>query len=105
MTDLAATLKQAPAAWFLSTESEDAVPIARAAAELAPRAALTAFIGPEGGWTDAEGQQFRAAGATPVRLTATILRIETAAVAAAAVVACGAPLLPPLPCTQRRGSG
>jgi 16S rRNA (uracil1498-N3)-methyltransferase len=88
LTDLAMALKQAKSAWFLSTESTDALPIARAAAEWSGPDSLTAFIGPEGGWTDAEQQQFRAAGAKPVRLTSTILRIETAAIATAAVVAC-----------------
>ena len=48
---------------------------------------LTLLIGPEGGWTDEEVARMRAAGLTGVRLTATILRVETAAVAAAAIVA------------------
>jgi 16S rRNA (uracil1498-N3)-methyltransferase len=91
LTDVATALRRAPKAWFLSTESSDAAPVARAAAELPGDAPLTAFIGPEGGWTDAEREQFVATGATPVRLTTTILRIETAAVATAAVVASLAP--------------
>jgi 16S rRNA (uracil1498-N3)-methyltransferase len=49
-------------------------------------AALTAFIGPEGGWTDEEIAQFQAAGATGVKLTPTVLRVETAAVAIAAIL-------------------
>lgn len=44
------------------------------------------FIGPEGGWTAAEMDAFRAAQIQPVRLTDTVLRVETAAIAAAAVV-------------------
>ena len=44
------------------------------------------FIGPEGGWTDAELDAMTAAGLAPARLTGTILRIETAAVAAVAVL-------------------
>ena len=44
------------------------------------------FIGPEGGWTAAEMDAFRTAQIQPVRLTDTVLRIETAAIAAAAVV-------------------
>lgn len=75
-------------AWFLSTESEDPISIGPAVADLSAGAALTAFVGPEGGWTTPEVEQFIAAGATAVRLTPTILRIETAAVTAAAVVAC-----------------
>jgi 16S rRNA (uracil1498-N3)-methyltransferase len=45
------------------------------------------FIGPEGGWTADETQTMSQAGLTPVALTPTILRVETAAVAAAAIVA------------------
>jgi 16S rRNA (uracil1498-N3)-methyltransferase len=45
------------------------------------------FIGPEGGWTDDELARFAHSGLTGLKLTATILRIETAAVATAAIVA------------------
>lgn len=48
------------------------------------------LIGPEGGWSDGELARSRDAGAAPVTLTATILRIETAAVVAAGVVMCRA---------------
>jgi 16S rRNA (uracil1498-N3)-methyltransferase len=47
---------------------------------------ITLLVGPEGGWTSDELNVFVASGLTPVRLGATILRIETAAVAAAAIV-------------------
>lgn len=43
-------------------------------------------IGPEGGLTDEETAQARAAGWTPVRFAAAILRVETAAVAGAAAI-------------------
>jgi 16S rRNA (uracil1498-N3)-methyltransferase len=43
------------------------------------------LIGPEGGWTESEEKAFAQAGAAGTRLTQTCLRIETAAVAAAAV--------------------
>jgi 16S rRNA (uracil1498-N3)-methyltransferase len=86
LTNVADALRGAGPAWFLSTEVPDAVPVLRALDRLAKATALTAFIGPEGGWTDAEQMQFVAAGATPVRLTPTVLRVETAAVATAAVV-------------------
>jgi 16S rRNA U1498 N3-methylase RsmE len=46
------------------------------------------LIGPEGGWTDGEIVMMQDRGLTGVRLTTTILRVETAAIAAAAVVAC-----------------
>lgn len=51
----------------------------------AASSALTAVIGPEGGLTDQERLQFRAAGFTPVRLGPHLLRFETAAIAAAVV--------------------
>ena len=46
---------------------------------------LTAVIGPEGGLTEAEVSMLSARGATIVRLASTILRVETAALAVAAV--------------------
>ena len=48
---------------------------------------VTLLIGPEGGWTADETALMRDRGLTPVKLTATILRVETAAVSAAAIVA------------------
>jgi len=49
--------------------------------------ALTVVVGPEGGLLDAERQVFLSAGFDPVRLAPDLLRFETAAIAAAAVVA------------------
>ena len=46
---------------------------------------LTLLIGPEGGWTEEEMQSFNDAGLTGVSIARTILRVETAAVAAAIV--------------------
>jgi 16S rRNA (uracil1498-N3)-methyltransferase len=43
-------------------------------------------LGPEGGWTDSEVDQFRAAGWSSASLGDTILRAETAAIAATAIV-------------------
>ena len=48
------------------------------------RAAL--LTGPEGGWTDAERQLAAAAGWQPVSLGPQVLRAETAAMAAIAVL-------------------
>jgi 16S rRNA (uracil1498-N3)-methyltransferase len=52
------------------------------------RASSLLLIGPEGGFTDDELRLMDDLGLTGVKLTGTILRVETAAVAAAAVVAC-----------------
>jgi 16S rRNA (uracil1498-N3)-methyltransferase len=50
--------------------------------ELIDSAAVTLAIGPEGGWTEAEEQAFRKTGWEPATLGPTILRAETAAIAA-----------------------
>jgi 16S rRNA (uracil1498-N3)-methyltransferase len=47
---------------------------------------LTLLIGPEGGWTDAEIAVFAAKKVSGNGLTTTVLRLETAAIAAASVV-------------------
>ena len=73
--------------WYFSTAGETRA-AGTAAAALPPDAPVTAFIGPEGGWTDDELARFAAAGCVAVRLTDTVLRVETAAVAAAAVIGC-----------------
>ena len=73
------------AGWYLSTAA-DALPVNEAAARATAAAPITAFIGPEGGWTDDELSRFAAAALTPVRLTATVLRVETAAIVTAAMI-------------------
>lgn len=57
------------------------VPAAGAGGEPMP---TTLIIGPEGGLTDAEREHLTTAGARAIRLAPTVLRIETAAIAAAA---------------------
>ncbi len=52
-----------------------------------PADTVALLLGPEGGWTDAEREQSAAAGWQPVSLGPHILRAETAALAALAVVA------------------
>jgi 16S rRNA (uracil1498-N3)-methyltransferase len=64
----------------LSTESQ-ATPIADVRAD-----AMTLLVGPEGGWTDEELALFSDRRYAAVTLTQSILRVETAAIAAAAVV-------------------
>jgi len=91
LEDAIARAVDAGAAWFLSTEEPRATGVADAFHRLPPGKRLTAFVGPEGGWTVQERERFAAAGATPVRLTPTVLRVETAAVTVAAVIACLAP--------------
>lgn len=46
----------------------------------------TLLIGPEGGWSEAELAQLDRAGLMEIQLTQTILRVETASIAAAAVM-------------------
>src|SRR5690348_6203107 len=72
--------------WFFSTEVEGATRVGEAIQSLTSNE-ITLLIGPEGGWTSQEIAAMRKGNLTPVRLTATILRVETAAVAAAAIVA------------------
>jgi len=71
--------------WFCST-GDAALPIATAVGNHTGKV-LTIFIGPEGGWTPEELVGMSAAGLIGVRLTDTVLRVETAAVAAGAIVA------------------
>lgn len=47
---------------------------------------VTAFVGPEGGLTEGEVEMLKSHGARPVRLTNTILRVETAAIALTAML-------------------
>jgi 16S rRNA (uracil1498-N3)-methyltransferase len=54
-------------------------------------ASLTLFVGPEGDWSEGEVAQFAKRHLTGMTLGETILRVETAAIAAAAVVAALAP--------------
>lgn len=45
-------------------------------------------VGPEGGWSDDERARILGAGARPLRLSTSILRVETAAIAGLAVLQC-----------------
>lgn len=48
---------------------------------------ILTWVGPEGGWTDAEREQLAQSGAVPTTLAPTVLRTETAAVAVMATTA------------------
>lgn len=77
--------------WVCATELP-AMPVMQAADALAKAGGdgpldLVILIGPEGGWAPAEIERFAAGGLTAITLGTTILRVETAAVAAAAIVA------------------
>jgi 16S rRNA (uracil1498-N3)-methyltransferase len=54
--------------------------------ERKPDETLAALVGPEGGWTDRERSQLVSGGWMPVSLGAQILRAETAALAAVAIL-------------------
>lgn len=69
---------------ILLSEVEDAVSLKAALAGCRPPVSLA--LGPEGGWTPAEIELFKAAGWKSASLGNTILRAETAAIAAVAVV-------------------
>lgn len=72
--------------WFFDT-GPTAIPVRQLLLNPSPPPDLTLLVGPEGGWSTAEVDRMLDAHLTAVALTATILRIETAAVAAAAVIA------------------
>jgi 16S rRNA (uracil1498-N3)-methyltransferase len=67
-------------------ESEHGIMLKDALQPQAAGESVILAIGPEGGWTDAEVDLFRAAGWILASLGSTILRAETAAIAATAVV-------------------
>lgn len=55
-------------------------------ASVEPSESITAFFGPEGGWSDAELESAKAAGLALVTFGGRILRAETAAIAIAAIL-------------------
>jgi 16S rRNA (uracil1498-N3)-methyltransferase len=67
-------------------ESEENLMLKDAIASRSPDEGVVLAIGPEGGWADNEVDLFRQTEWTPASLGATILRSETAAIAALAVV-------------------
>lgn len=71
--------------YFLEEEAAPAL-IRTLPGERVPLAGVALFTGPEGGWTDPERQAAAAAGWQPVSLGPQVLRAETAALAAVAIV-------------------
>ena len=85
LTRLGDCLDDAAGARYHLSTAADATAVFERLAGDAPQD-VTAFVGPEGGWTDEELARLTAAGSAAVKLTPTILRVETAAVAVAAIV-------------------
>ena len=67
---------------YLSTEPE-AEPILKVLAGTKASRELLLLVGPEGGLSDTELESLEASGAIGVKLTRTVLRVETAAIAGA----------------------
>ncbi len=86
LTSLESLIKPNMSAWFLST-GPNALSIRQLLINSLP-SVLTLFIGPEGGWTDNESTHFNTNKIPAAALTQTVLRVETAAITAAAVVLC-----------------
>jgi 16S rRNA (uracil1498-N3)-methyltransferase len=80
----ALALARSCAARWLPWEEERTLPLRRALAATAPTVAL--LVGPEGGLTLAEVEQARAAGFVTVSMGPRILRTETAAIVAVALI-------------------
>ncbi len=89
-------LARAADAKWIAAPTPDARPLSQTCADAAPPSGSAALclIGPEGGFTDAELRAARGAGFEPVSLGANVLRVETAAIAACAIVRAFAPPAP-----------
>lgn len=84
-------LQQAPSGrrWILD-EGLD-VPCGRELLAAADGSDSSLLVGPEGGWTEQERCQAVSGGFSPVRIGSLILRAETAAIAALAILTCARP--------------
>ncbi len=71
----------------LTDPHAEALSLAAFLGRLPKGAAILVLVGPEGGWSDAEREQARQAGACLTSLSPTVLRTETAAVAVCAAAA------------------
>jgi 16S rRNA (uracil1498-N3)-methyltransferase len=81
---LAAAVTAAEGTRIVLAESEEQTMLKDALLGTAS-AEVTLAFGPEGGWTESELKLFQTAGWTPASLGSTILRAETAAIAATAI--------------------
>ncbi len=70
----------------LADPIEDGIAFHSFLAARQPGSEILVFVGPEGGWSDAERDGARKHGVPSVRLAPTILRVETAAIAVCAAV-------------------
>jgi 16S rRNA (uracil1498-N3)-methyltransferase len=84
---LAAALDQAGALRIVLAESEEQTLLRDVVKPQTAADGIVLAVGPEGGWSEGELQSFRQSGWTSASLGNTILRAETAAMAATAVVA------------------
>ena len=76
----------AGAARLIASPEPDAVPLSEFVSQLGPTQPVFALIGPEGGFTPEEVDLARGAGCQVVSLGPRILRVETAALALAAIL-------------------
>jgi 16S rRNA (uracil1498-N3)-methyltransferase len=76
--------------WFLDSRSA-----AEPGVEVGGSECAALLIGPEGGWTEGELEAFSELGCHGISLGERTLRVETAAVVAAASLLCSLPLTPP----------
>jgi 16S rRNA (uracil1498-N3)-methyltransferase len=86
LTPLEEAIRSIQAGWYFSTAA-GAIASKKAVLDH-PAMEYTLLIGPEGGWSPVEIDRMNRAGLTAVALTATVLRVETAAVVAAGMVLC-----------------
>jgi 16S rRNA (uracil1498-N3)-methyltransferase len=84
LTPVDVAIKEFDGAGWVCSTTGDLISLDQAIRE--PPHAATLFIGPEGGWTKEELNRFAAAGISPIGLTRTVLRVETAAIAAASIL-------------------
>lgn len=86
LADAVVTFRSAAHSMFVAHPDPDAASLSRAIGDSAAgETDVAVVIGPEGGLTDAELSRLHAAGARRVRLATHVLRVETAALAAAAI--------------------